>query len=104
MALTMDVSTTSRAPSEQNGLECLQNDEEVEEHGRVLDVEKVVLQLLERVLRTGAVGVAHLCPARDAGPHHMPLTVVRDLFRQFGDELRTLRPRPDQAHLAAQHV
>ena len=58
---------------------------------QVLDVEEVVLQLLHRVLDAGAVGVAHLRPAGQAGLHDVALAVERDLPRQV---LRRTRAAP----------
>ena len=56
---------TAPRPQE-HGLDRLEDDEEIERHRHVLDVEEVVLQLLHRVLDAGAVGVADLRPARSA--------------------------------------
>ena len=53
---------------QQDGLDRLEDDEEVERHRQILDVEQVVLQLLERVLDAGAVRVADLGPAGHARP------------------------------------
>ena len=51
---------------------------------QVLDVEEVVLQLLHRVFDARAVGVAHLGPAGQAGPHDVPLAVERESSRSAG--------------------
>src|SRR5690606_1158379 len=65
---------------------------------------QVVLELLRGVLLGRAIRIVELGPAGEAGPHAMAQLVVADLLRQLGDELRPLRARTDQAHVAAQHV
>ena len=66
--------------SQQDGLDRLEDDEQVERERQVLDVEEVVLQLLQRVLDAGAVGVAHLRPAGEPGPDDVALAVERNLL------------------------
>src|SRR5687768_12664345 len=87
-----------------DGLDRLENDEQVEADREILDVEQVELQLLHRVLDAGAVGVAHLRPSGQARLDDMALAVERNLHLEVLDELGTLRAGSDQAHVAAQHV
>src|SRR5713226_8496526 len=89
---------------EENDLDRVEQDQEIEEERKVLDVVQVVLQLLERVVDRSAVAVLDLGPAGDSRLHREPLHVVRDLSLEFVDELRPLGSWPDEAHVAEQHV
>src|SRR6266849_525374 len=89
---------------EENYLDRVQQNQEIEEERKVLDVVQIVLQLLERVVDRGAVTVLDLGPAGDSRLHREPLHVVRDLPLEFVDELRPLGTRPDEAHVAEQHI
>src|SRR5262245_36170736 len=95
---------TSGSLSQQYGLDGVEDDERVERERQVLDVEQVVLQLLQRVLDAGAVGVAHLCPTGESRPQNMPLTIEGDLSRQFGDKLRSFRTRADETHVTLEDI
>ena len=78
------------------------HDLQIEAHRPVLDVVQVVLDaLLERRVAAPAV---HLRPAGDAGLHLVAQHVLRDLVLELRDEMRPLRARPDDRHVAAQHV
>src|SRR5882672_10260863 len=78
------------------------HDLQVEPHRPVLDVVQVVLDpLFNRRVPAPAVD---LRPARDAGLHLVAQHVLRDLVLELGDEVRPLRTRTDNRHLAAQHV
>src|SRR5690349_13464363 len=57
--------------SEDDRLDRLDDDEQVERDGRVLDVVEVVLQLLHGILHAGAIRVPHLRPTRDARTHRV---------------------------------
>src|SRR5438270_1296600 len=70
----------------------------------MLDVEKVVLQSLERNLDACAVRVADLRPAGQAGPHAVAQSVERNGRAQLADEFRPLRPGTDEAHYTAQDI
>ena len=70
----------------------------------VFHVVKIVFQLFNRLLHAGAIGIAHLCPAGQAGLDAVPNRVKRDLLRQYGDEFRPFRARPDEAHFSSQNV
>ena len=48
--------------------------------------------------------IAQLGEAGDAGLDHQALPVLRDLLAQLLEEGGPDRPRPDDAHVAAQHV
>ena len=95
---------SGRPLPQDDGLDGFEDDEEVERDRQVLDVEEVVLQLLHRVFDAGAVGVAHLRPAGQAGLDDVALAVERNLAVKLLHELRALGPRPHEAHVAAQHV
>lgn len=58
-----------RSPVQQHNLYGLEHDKNVEPDGRVLDIKKVVLQFLFRVLNCVAVLVLNLSPAGDSRPH-----------------------------------
>ena len=62
------------------------------------------MQFFLRVLNGRAVRVSHLCPSGHAGLDAVAQGVERDFLRQLIDKERALRPRPDQAHVAAQHI
>src|SRR5882672_4203691 len=94
----------SAAPSEQHDLNGVEQDQEVEEERKVLDVVEIVLQLLERVVDGGAVVILVLGPAGDAELHGEPLHVEENLLLEILDELRTLGARSDEAHVAHQHI
>src|SRR5439155_17910319 len=85
----------TRALAPEHDLGRLQQYHKIEDKALVLDVVKVVLELLERVLVGGAIRVAQLRPARDSRLHDVALVVVRDFFRKPLHELRALGPRPD---------
>src|SRR4051812_26172227 len=94
----------SLASPQEHGLDRLDDDEQIELHRHVLDVEQVVLQLLHRVLEAGAVGVAHLRPPGEPGFDDMALAVERDLLAERLHELGAFGARSDQAHLADEDV
>src|SRR5437899_4451514 len=57
----------SRAFAEQNDADRFEQDNEIENEGVVLDVVKIVFQLLDRLFDGRAVRVAHLGPSRQSG-------------------------------------
>ena len=74
---------------------------EVEPRAHRLDVAVVVAEL---VPRAGAVGAPRLRQARDAGPHPQAFAERGQPALDARGQLRALRPRTHQAHLAPQHV
>ena len=74
---------------------------QVQRHRTVGDPLEVVRELLGH---RGLVAAPHLREAGQPGPHHEPLPVGGQLVRELGEEPRPDRPRPDERHLAAQHV
>src|SRR5258708_39137539 len=75
---------------------------DVEAHRPVLDVVEVVLDsLLERCVAAPAI---HLRPACDACLDLVAEHVLRNAVFELLDEIRTLGPRTDDRHVAAQHV
>src|SRR4029450_888690 len=95
---------TSGAPSEKDGLDGREDDEQVEGDRQVLDVEQVVLQLLHRVFDAGPVGVPDLRPAGQPRTENVTLPVERNLFGQLPDKLGAFGPRAHQAHVPLEHV
>src|SRR6267142_1782776 len=76
------------------------HDLQIEPHRPVLDVIQVVLDpLFDRRVAAPAV---HLRPAGDARLHLVAQHVLRDSVLELGDEVRALRTRTDDRHLAAQ--
>src|SRR3990167_2513556 len=93
------------APSrEENDLDRVQQDQEIQEEGEVLDVVEIVLELLEGILQRGPVAVAHLRPAGDPRLHGEAFQVERDLLLELVDEFGPLGARADEAHVPDQHV
>src|SRR6476659_3467410 len=84
-----------------NGLE---EDQQVEKQRTVLDVIKIELQFLDRILESRPVLVSDLSPSRDAGLHAVPYRIVGNLACQSLDKERTLRSRADQAHFPLEDV
>ena len=78
------------------------HDLEVETERPVLDVVEVVLDaLLDRRVAAPAVDLG---PAGDPRLHLVPQHVLRVAVLELLDEVRALGPRPDQRHVAPQHV
>src|SRR5439155_22935105 len=94
----------SRALAEQNDANRFEQDDEIENEGVVLDVIKIVFQLLDRLFDGRAVRVAHLGPPRQAGFDTVAHVIERNLLGQHRHELGSFGPRPDEAHLAFQDV
>src|SRR2546425_3172272 len=97
-------SGSSSPADEEDDLNRLEQDEQVKKEREVLDVVKIVLELLVRFLNGGCVVMADLSPAGDAGLHGQAADVKGDPLSKDPDELGTLRPRPDKAHVADQDV
>src|SRR5690554_3138825 len=75
---------------------------EVELQGPVLDVVEIVLDaLLDRRIPAPAV---HLSPSRNAGLDLVAQHVPRHAIPKLLDENGSLRSRPDDGHIALQHV
>src|SRR5262249_18612647 len=81
--------SAGRASKEDN-LQGLQNNEQVQEHRPVLDVIKVVFQLLAGVVERGGIRIGDLRPAGNSGLEHVPVHVEGDLVLQLGHEDRPL--------------
>ena len=70
----------------------------------VLDVVKVVFELLHRLLDIRAVRVPYLRPSGHTRLDAVAHSVERNLLGQHVDEDGPFRPRSDKAHLSAQHI
>ncbi len=88
----------------QDDLHRVENDRDVEAEREVLDVVKVVAQLLHGILDGSAVPIPHLRPPRKSGSDRVALGVEGNLRAQLLDEERALGPRTDEAHVPSQHV
>src|SRR6202034_115301 len=97
-------SASLRAPPQQHDLDRLEHDQDVQTNGSVLQVKQVVLQFLARIVQRVAVLILHLCPARNAWPHHVAHSVVRNLPAEPLDKFRSLRARSNEMHVALQHA
>ncbi len=64
-------SSTSPFP-EQDYLRGLKENNQIKKYGVVLDIIKVILQFLDRILNGGAIGITYLGPAGDARLDGMP--------------------------------
>src|SRR5271166_1297740 len=95
---------STRAVAEQHDADRRQQDDQVEPDRAVLHVIQVVGQLLAGILDRGAIGVIDLRPSGEAGFHVGALAVERNRPDQLLDEVRTFRPRSDQAHVAADDI
>src|SRR5215510_14227536 len=94
----------SSTSGEQHDLHGVEQDQEVEEQRKILDVVEVVLQLLQRIFNRGAVAIPDLRPAGEPRFHGQPFHVIRDFLLEALHELRSFRPRPDEAHVTEQHI
>src|SRR6185437_1709467 len=100
-AAVMDLTSTF---AEEDHAHRVHQDHEIEENRAVLHVIEVVGQLLLGVFDRRAIGIIDLRPAGDARLYRMTLAMEGDRLGELVDEERTLWPRPDEAHIAAQHV
>ena len=75
---------------------------QIEKQVPVLDVVKVMTDSF------GQIGVAtetvDLSPTGDARFHRMASVVMEDLVFKVPDQLRAFRTRPNEAHIAFEHV
>src|SRR5213593_768658 len=92
------------ALAKKNDARRLEQDDEIQDERVVLDVVEIVFQLLDRLLDSRAVRVAHLGPPRQARFDTVPHGVERNLLGQHRHEFRTFGSRADEAHLTFQYV
>src|SRR5439155_14790459 len=96
-----------RSPStlaEEHDPDGLDEDQQIEQERMVLDVEKIVLEFLDRLFQIAAIGVAYLRPAGEPGLDAVPDRVERDLLGKRADKRGPLGSRTDEAHLPAQDI
>src|SRR6266511_3924655 len=89
------------APPAENRDEGSGQDLQVEPEGAVLDIEKVVLELAGDLGDGARVTALDLGPAGKARLDEQARAEVRDLRLEIGLELRALRARTDETHVAA---
>src|SRR6185312_14727176 len=82
----------------------LNNDGEVKEHRKMLDIEEVIFELGPGLLEAGAVNIANLRPAGEAGTDAMALVEEGNFAIEHFAEVRHFRPGTDQAHLTTQNI
>src|SRR5262245_18312420 len=78
------------------------HDLDIESHRPVLDLIEIVLEPL--LARRVAAPAVDLGPSVDACLDLVAQHVLRDAMLELFDEERPLRPRPDDRHVALQHV
>src|SRR5579864_1203207 len=89
---------------EKHGMSGRQDNEKIEEETIVFDVVEVVRKLGSRVLDRCAIGIVNLRPARHSRANAVSLAIEGNLGTEHVDEERSLGPRSNEAHVAAQHV
>src|SRR5262245_28857936 len=82
----------------------LDDDGQIEQRTMVLHIEQIVLQFLDRIVFRRSIRIAQLRPAGETRLDAVTFTIVGNSFIQSRYELRPFRPRPDETHLAAQHI
>src|SRR5499427_10478052 len=90
--------------TEQHDARRFKQNDRVEKRRLVFDVIKIVLKFLPRVFERRAIGVTDLRPTGQPRFHQMELGVIRDALFEPLNELRALRARAYQTHLATQDV
>src|SRR3569833_3705673 len=94
----------ARAGAAEQRREGLRADGEVDDEAAMAEVPEVVRELVAGARRVGRVAAPDLRPAGDPGLDHVTAAPERHLRLELGDELRPLRTRADDRHLALQHV
>src|SRR5690606_9196687 len=92
------------ADSQENHFDRIEKDGDIEPEREALDVIEVVLQLLDRVVDGSGVVAPHLGVPGHTGAYVEPLAEIGDLPLELIDEHRPLRARPNEAHVASEHV
>src|SRR6185437_13917790 len=82
----------------------LNNDGEVKEHRKMLDIEEVIFELGFGLLQAGAVNIANLRPAGEAGTNAVALIEEGNFAIEHLAEVRHFRPGTDQAHLTMKNI
>ena len=94
----------SRALSEQDDADGLEQDEKIEQKCVIFDVVQIVFELADRLLDSRALRVSHLSPPGESGLDAVPHGVERNLLGQHRNEFRPLRARSDEAHLPLENI
>src|SRR2546430_15989669 len=92
------------SPPTDDRAESPREDLEVEPERSVLDVEQVVLELARHVLGRARVAALDLRPTGQPWLDEQPRPEMRNRGFQVALELGPLRPRSDEAHIAAHDV
>src|SRR5207248_7309366 len=79
---------SSCAATEKNRLDRLEENCRIEREALILDVVKIVLQLLSRILNRSAIRILDLCPAGESRRDQMSLLVVGNLCGELSNEVR----------------
>jgi hypothetical protein len=81
-----------------------QENARIEPQAQAFDEEPIELQLAADAFEIGVRRELDLGETGDAGQHRVAFVVTGNCLGKLADEFGALRPRPDQAHLAQQHV
>src|SRR6185437_3475694 len=92
------------SPAQQHNLERLEQDQEIEADGHVLDVKEIVSEFVAVVLEGREVASLRLRPAGSARLDRPALRVQRNLSREVQLLIGNKRARPDEIHLAEQNI
>src|SRR5215813_3764310 len=84
--------------TKQNDLDRLKHNDCVENKAVVLDIEKIVLQLLSCIFDGRSIGVFDLGPACQPRSNQVPLFVIRNFFSQLRYKMWTLRSWTNKTH------
>src|SRR3984957_1569744 len=92
------------AALEQHDRQRLQHDTHVLDESLAAQVLEVIAHLEPHIIDGRVVRGADLREAGDAGLRPLAERVVRDVFLEAYDDTRALGPRPDDVHVAFEHV
>ena len=82
---------------------CFADNLNIEQHAPIAHVIKIVLDTMPDG-RIAAAQAIDLSPPRDAALHVVACHVGGDFLTKFLNEKSELRPRPDNAHIAAKNI
>src|SRR5215472_13943695 len=90
--------------AQKNNSDCLEDNRQVEQNRKILDVKEVELEFELSFFQAGAVFEPDLGPSGKAWPHTVTLVEQWNLAFQERAKIGDLRPWTDQAHFTPQHV
>src|SRR5262249_46861773 len=93
-----------RSLAQKNHLHRLKNHSQIQRDRKVLDIEKIELQLALGIFYAGSIAVLDLRPSCQSGTNGVPLGEERQAGLEQIAEVRLLGPWTHQTHLSAQYV